>query len=218
MDATAKADPFRQEQKRAELCLDIAEHAVEQREIGIFAVVVDHETADPIHDLLDLVDIPFAEAGERPGWIGKVETGRADHRIETQAAHDARGLVGKPFQLADGVEDDLVGMGDHVIDLVIGIGHGVGMGLLAEALVPQTDFVQRGRGGAIHVVAHEVEHTPGGKALERQQGLGAGLLAYIGDLLHVAEKLCLVDQIIGCVDHLSLSPSLPAAGGGHVDR
>lgn len=179
---------------------------------------MDHETADPVQDLFNLGDVPFSKAGERPGRVGKVETGGADHRVEAQPAHDACGFVREPFQLADGIEDDLVGMGDHFIDLVVGIGHGIGVGFLAEALMPQPDFVQRRRSGAVHVLAHEVENTPGRKALERQQGLCARPLSNVGDLLHVAEQRRLVDQIVGCLDHLVPSPSLPATGSGRADR
>src|SRR5690606_27274809 len=58
-----------------------------------------------------------------------------------------------------------------------------------------------GGGGAIHVLLHQVENRPGRKALERQQRLGSGMLAHVGDLFHVALQLDLVDQVIRRLDH-----------------
>jgi hypothetical protein len=76
-------------------------------------------------------------------------------------------------------------VGDDLVDLVIGIGHRIGVGLLAETLAAKADLVERRRGGAVHVLGHEIEHAPGGEAFERQKRLCAGELAQPGDLLHV---------------------------------
>jgi hypothetical protein len=72
--------------------------------------------------------------------------------------------------------------------------------------VAEANLVERRRGGAVHIVAHEVEHTPGGKAFERQKGFRAGELAQLRDLLHVDEQLGLVDQIIGGLKHCLVHP------------
>jgi len=123
-------------------------------------------------------------------------------RFEAQTARDAGRLVGKALQLADGIEDNLVGIRNHLVDLVIGIGNGVGMGFTAEFLAAKTDFIKRGGSGAIHILRHEVEHRPGGEAFQRQQRLGTGFFPHIGNLLHVAKKFCLVDEVIWRLQHL----------------
>jgi hypothetical protein len=76
---------------------------------------------------------------------------------------------------------------------MIGIGDRIGMGLAAELLATEPDFVKRRRGRSIHVVAHQVEDRPGGKALQSQQRLRARALAHMGDLFQVAKELRLVD-------------------------
>ena len=55
------------------------------------------------------------------------------------------------------------------------------MHFLAELLTPQPRLEQRAAGGAVHVLAHQVEDGPGGKAFQRQHGLRAGLLANAPD-------------------------------------
>src|SRR5690606_5148846 len=78
---------------------------------------------------------------------------------------------------------------------------------------PEPDFVERGRGGAVHILAHEVEHRPGGEAFQRQQRFRPRLLADMGDFLHVAEKACLVDQVVRGLDgHSALLAEVRLAG------
>ena len=62
MDAAAKADPLHARQKRAEFFLNPRQLTVEQVEIGIFAIIVDHEARDPVDHTCDLVGIPFTKA------------------------------------------------------------------------------------------------------------------------------------------------------------
>ena len=100
---------------------------------------------------------------------------------------------------------------DGLVDFVIGPGHAVGMGFAAETRPPELDFVQRRRGGAVHVRPHEVEDGPGRETLQGEQCLRAGLLSQVGDPLQVAEQFRLVDKIIGRVHHdllLSLATTL----------
>ena len=82
MDAAAEADPFGLFEQRPEFTLDIAEHLVKQREIGVFAIVVNHEAGDHLHHRLDLLEIPFAQPRKRPRRIGEIEGRRADTGIE----------------------------------------------------------------------------------------------------------------------------------------
>ncbi|MNY36321.1 hypothetical protein D3C86_1708020 [compost metagenome] len=79
------------------------------------------------------------------------------------------------------------------------------MGFANEFLATELELVQRRRRGAVHVLLHQVEHRPGGEALECQQGLGAGLLAHIGNLLHVDQKLLFIDEVVRCLDHFEAS-------------
>ncbi len=104
---------------------------------------------------------------------------------------------GKAGQLADRVENDFVAVRQHFVNFVIGVGHAVGMGFTAEFLPAQFHFVQGRRGGAVHVLAHQVKYRPGGKAFKRQQSLGTRVCAHIRHFLHVLEQTGLVDQVIG---------------------
>lgn len=204
MDAATERHPVGLLQEGAELLLDVAQHAVEEVEIAVFAVVVDHEAGDHVHDRLDLFQIPFAQPREGAGGVREIEARGGDAGVQAQAADDAGGLFLEAGQLADRVEDDLVGMADHLVDFVIGIGHRIGMGFLAETLMAEADFVKRRRGRAVHVIAHEIEDRPGGEAFECQKRLCAGEFAQGRDLLHVLQELGFVDQVIGSLDQGSI--------------
>ncbi|MNF10392.1 hypothetical protein D3C80_2113140 [compost metagenome] len=73
MDTAAKANPFNAIEKRAKLFFDVGQHLVEKTEIGVFAIVMNHEAGDAVHDLFDLCHIPFAKAAERTRRIGEVK-------------------------------------------------------------------------------------------------------------------------------------------------
>ena len=115
----------------------------------------------------------------------------------------AGGLGLEAGELGGGVEDDLVGIGERLVDLVVGPGDGVGVGLAGEFRAAELDLEERAGGGAVHVLGHDVEDRPGGEAFERQQGLGAGGLAQPRDLLEVRQQAGFVDQVIGRL-HLDL--------------
>src|SRR5690554_2910182 len=201
VDTTTQTHPLDSLQQRAEALLDLLQHAVEQVEITVLAVVVDHEAGDQRHHLFDLVSIPLAQTAERSCRVGNQPVGTADLGIEAQAAHMVGRGVRKALQLTDGVEDDLVRVGQHLFNLVVGIGDAVSMGLPAELALAQLDLIKGGRGGAVHVLTHQIEHRPGSKAFESEQRPGPGVLAQIGDFLHVAQQLALVDQVIRRLDH-----------------
>ncbi len=111
------------------------------------------------------------------------------------AGHRPRGTV--PLQLRHRVEDHLVGdLGDG--DDLIGIpGDAVRVHLLAELLAAEARLVQRAARRAVQVPAHQPEHAPGGEALQREHGLGAGLVTYAADDLQVLLEAALVDQVVG---------------------
>ncbi|MNO68356.1 hypothetical protein D3C76_591820 [compost metagenome] len=201
MDAAAQADPLDLVQQVAEAVLDGIEHLVEQAEVAVLAVVVEHEAGDLFDHLFDLGRVPFAQAAERAGRVGQQVVGAAHLRVDAQAANLAFGLFGKALQLADRVEDDLVAVLKHLLDLVVGPGHAIGMGFAGELLAAELELEQGGRGGTVHVLLHQVEHRPGGEALECQQGLGTGVFAHVGDLLHVAQQLLFVDEVVRRFDH-----------------
>ena len=100
---------------------------------------------------------------------------------------------GKAGQLADRVENNFVAIGQDFFDFVIGVGHAVGMGFTAKFLPAQFHFVQGRRGGAVHVLAHQVKYRPGGKAFKRQQRLGARQFTYSGNDFHIAQQAGFVD-------------------------
>jgi hypothetical protein len=153
---------------------------------------------------------------ERTCWIGQIK-GRGRHaRIEAKATHDARRIAGETLELLRRVEDDLVGVGHSLVDLVVGPGNRIGVRLAAETLAAKAHFVERRRGRAVHVLAHHVEHRPGREALQRQKRLGTGLLADAIDLLHVGKKLRFVDEIIGRAQFGFLGHGVTVLGAGCV--
>jgi hypothetical protein len=126
-------------------------------------------------------------------------------RVNAQATDFALRALGKTLQLADGVEDDLVAIVEHLLDLIVSPGHAVGVGFAFELLTTELELVQRRRRGAVHVLLHQVEHRPGREALEREQGFGPGLFAHISDLLHVGQQFLFVDEVVRCLDHFEAS-------------
>src|SRR5690606_36391251 len=105
VDTTTQTHPLDSLQQRAEALLDLLQHAVEQVEITVLAVVVDHETGDQRHHLFALVSIPLAQTAERSCRVSNQPVGTADLGIEAQATHMVGRGVGKALQLTDGVED-----------------------------------------------------------------------------------------------------------------
>ncbi len=206
VDTAAEADPLDLFQQVAEALLDGCQHLLEQLEAGVLTVVVEHEAGNLADHRLDLRRIVFAQAAERARRIGQQVVGAADLRIDAQATDDAFGASLEALQLADGVEDDLVAVGDHLFYLVVGPGHTVGVGFAGELLPAELELVQRRRGGAVHVLLHQVEHRPGGEALECQQRLCAGLFAHVGDLLQIAQELLFIDEVIRRLDHVYVPP------------
>ena len=142
MNPTTQTHPFQPRQQAAELLLDPRQLPVEQIEIVILAIVMDHEAGNPVHHPLDLARIPLAQSRKRPRRIGKVKAARRKPRVQPQPARDAGGLVVEPLQLAHGIEDDLVGITHRFGHFIIGPCHRIGMCLLAELLAPQPQFIQ----------------------------------------------------------------------------
>ncbi len=85
----------------------------------------------------------LTQAAERPRRVGQQVVRTAHLRIDAQAADGPLGRLGEALQLADGVEDDLVAVGDHLFDLVVGPGHAVRVGLAGELLPAELELVQR---------------------------------------------------------------------------
>jgi hypothetical protein len=195
------ADPFQPPQQPAELLFDPRKLTVEQVEIGILAIVVNHEAGNPVHHSVDPCRIPFAQPAERPRRIGKVEPRGREPRVQAQAACDMRRGIVEAFQLRDRVEDDLVGIAHRLVDLVIGPADGIGMRLAAEVLAPEPEFKERRRGGPVHVLSHLVEDAPGGKAFQRQQHLRARSLTQVVHHRQIPRQFRAVDQVIGRLDH-----------------
>src|SRR5690606_12464877 len=133
--AAAQAHPAHLVEQLAEAFLDVPEQPVEQLEILVLAVVVDHEAVEAVDHFRHRARVVLAEPAERPGRIGDVEARSADLWIEPQAAGDARGLLGEPRELADAVEDDLVGERYRFVDLAIRPRDAVRLRLAAEMLV-----------------------------------------------------------------------------------
>lgn len=206
VDPAAQADPVDLPKQVAVAMLEFGQQGVEAGEIAVLAIVVDHEAVDHRHGLRDPVQVRFAQAAEGPGGVGQVIAGHADAGVQAQPPRYGRGARRVALELRQRVEDDLVGAGDHVVDVVLGIGHAVGMGLAAEFLAAQADFEQRRRCRAVHVLAHQVEYAPGGEALEREQDLRPGSLADAAYDLQVLEQGTFVDQVVRRFQHGGAMP------------
>jgi len=178
MDPAAKADPFQALQQAAEFIFDPRKLPVEQVEIGVFAVVMDHEARDAVHHGFDLGLVPFPQAREGPSRISQIEA----------AGREPRGVT-------------------HSFgDLMVGPCDGIGVGFLAEFLAPQAQFIQAGGCGAVHVLAHLVKHRPSGEAFQCEQGLCPGSLAQLVHDGHVPGEFRAVDQVERRLDHLESPP------------
>jgi len=195
-DAAAQADPAQLAQKLAVAALQFAEQGVEAGEIAVLAVVVHHHAVEPVDHRAQARRVGFAQPAEGPRRIGEIEAGAAHAGVQAQALGRIAGQRREALELADRVEDDLVAVGQRLADFVIGEGDAVGVRLAAELLPAELDLVQRRRGGAVHVRAHQVEHRPGGEAFEGQQHLRARAFAHAVDDLQVAQQRGLVDQVV----------------------
>ncbi len=196
VNTAAQTDPAHLFEQVAKTLFDLSEHLVEQLKVAVLAVVVNHKARDQRQHGLDLGSIPLAQAAERTGRISNQKVRAADAGVQAQTTHGVGRNLTEAGQLTDGVEDDLVRMRQDFVDLVIGIGHAVGMRLSRKLDLAKFDFVQRGGCRAVHILTHKVEYGPGSKALECEQGLGAGVFTHVGDLLHIAFELALVDEIV----------------------
>ena len=215
MDAPAEADPVEPLQQVAEARLDPVQHGREVFQASVLAVVVDHHAADAVEHGLDAGGVGLAQAAVGAGGVGQ-QVGRvADAGIQAQAQGRVATERAERFELADRVEDQLVGVTRGLADLVTGPGDAVAVRLPTELLGPQPDLVQGRRGRAIEVFAHQPEHRPGGKALECQQRPGTGSLAQAGHGVEVATQRGLVDQVEGGRDGHSAG-QLPWGRGGMV--
>src|SRR5690606_576968 len=104
MDAAAEANPFYPFEPIAELLHRPRQKAVEELEILVLAVVVDHEPIDAAEHRPNLFRVPFAQAAKRPGGIGKIEFGRTYAGVQPQPPRDRSSLLAEPFKLRKGVE------------------------------------------------------------------------------------------------------------------
>ena len=85
----------------AELLLDPRKLTIKEVEIGILAVVMDHEARNAVHHGLDPGLIPFAQTAERACRVGEVKAAGGKARVQSQAALDLGGLIVEPLQLTD---------------------------------------------------------------------------------------------------------------------
>ena len=143
-DAATQAHPLQPLQDLAVAALDFTEQRIEAREVAVLAVVVDHHAVETVDHRQDPRRIGFAKPAEGPRRVGEVETGATDARVLAQADWLVARGRGEALELIDRIEDDLVAVGDDLLDLVVGEGHAVGMSLAAELLPAELDLVQRG--------------------------------------------------------------------------
>ena len=123
MDAAAKADPVHPVDRVAKAVLDQRQHVGETVKIVILAVVVEHQPGDAVGHGGDLHRIMFAQTAEGAGGVGQIEFRCRHTGVHPQPARMPCRCHIETVQLADGIEDDLVAIGQHLGDLVIVIGH-----------------------------------------------------------------------------------------------
>ncbi len=111
----------------------------------ILTVEVEHHARDTVQYGLDPLHVPLAQPRKGPRRVGENKMGVGHTRIEAQPDRLALRLrlIGIALELVDRVEDDLVAIVDGFIDLMIGPRHRIGMGLAAEFLAAEFEFIER---------------------------------------------------------------------------
>ena len=107
--------------------------------------------------------------------------------------------------LVQGVEDDMIRVGDHPLHLGGGIGGCVGMHLPSELLAPHLRLNGPAGADPVQGFADKREEGWQRKGLQGQQDSGAGpLLHHVQDLA-VPQEYLLADQVTGGLDCLGES-------------
>ena len=101
----------------------------ERVEVGVLAVEVEHHAVELRRHGPQRLVVGDAEARVRPGRVGEIEVGGAHARIDPHADRYVTHERSERLQLADRVEDHLVGERGDGGDLVGVPGHAVGVDL-----------------------------------------------------------------------------------------
>ena len=125
-----------------------------------------------------------AEAGARGAGVVERRSHLGIFGVDAQAEGEVGVLLpgprGQPVELRQGVEGEVAGAARHLVDLVVGVGGGIGVGGAAELLFCQPCLPQGAGGGGVDVLAEDGERLPQGKGLEGQNDFDVGLVGHGG--------------------------------------
>ncbi|KAF5042250.1 hypothetical protein DSECCO2_514570 [anaerobic digester metagenome] len=168
----------------------------------LFAQVVPVQARHPFEQVGPEVLAPDAQARARRARV--VDGHRAlgvlgvDAHAELDLPAETLGLFGdqapEGLQLAEGIEDDVVGRGAEVEDVGLGVAGREGVHLAAELLAAEPGLVRRTGADAVQDLPQDREDAPHGEALERQQDLAARAFLDPGQHVQVAPDEPQVDH------------------------
>lgn len=196
-----KDEKLKKVEKREEFLLNIDKNKVEKDEIGILEIIMDNEEGDEVNEVLKIRKIKLEKKDERERRIGKIEDRWRKKGVEKKEEIDERRIVRKKIKLKDGIEDDIVWVRNKIIDIVIGIGKNIGMGLEEEFIMEKKKLVERGRSGEVNILDNKIKKRKCGKEIKWKKRIREGFIEKIGDILNVEIKFGIVDKIVGSMDN-----------------
>lgn len=196
-----KDEKLKKVEKREEFLLNIDKNKVEKDEIGILEIIMDNEEGDEVNEILKIRKIKLEKKDERERRIGKIEDRWRKKGVEKKEEIDERWIVRKKIKLKDGIEDDIVWVRNKIIDIVIGIGKNIGMGLEEEFIMEKKKLVERGRSGEVNILDNKIKKRKCGKEIKWKKRIREGFIEKIGDILNVEIKFGIVDKIVGSMDN-----------------
>lgn len=196
-----KNEKLKKVEKREEFLLNIDKNKVEKDEIGILEIIMDNEEGDEVNEVLKIRKIKLEKKDERERRIGKIEDRWRKKGVEKKEEIDERRIVRKKIKLKDGIEDDIVWVRNKIIDIVIGIGKNIGMGLEEEFIMEKKKLVERGRSGEVNILDNKIKKRKCGKEIKWKKRIREGFIEKIGDILNVEIKFGIVDKIVGSMDN-----------------
>ena len=196
MVPAAEIEPLHLRKIRPELALERRDG---RRQVlgALLAERVEMQTLHPAQKLGAEVLLGDAEAGEGRAGVVDAAALRGELRIDAQS--DARMLcpARKLFQLAEGVEYDMIADGRDLVKLVLQIGRTKDMIFAPEVLVREPGFIQSARRRAAYIRRDERIEIIAGERLLREQNFTARTHLDRAQDLQIVKERVLVDDVDG---------------------
>ena len=197
--AATQVQPLQLREPTCKLLLNMHQRTLQH--IGTaLAMAVAMEAFDISRQLFGQLVGCHAKAGARRTGIIESRTHLRILWIDTQAD---RSLPPYPFVeplvLRQRVKREVAGTAQYLVELRIGIGRRIGMGLAAELLKGQSGFTERAGRRRTDILTENRERLPKGKGLEGENYLDVGLTGHIGNESQVSSELRLFYNINRCI-------------------